>query len=64
MRRESEILADEVETVIRRAFSAPSLAPQVAEAVEVTRRYLDQAALASRRALERTRRAQRSTRER
>ena len=63
LRRESEILAEEVEAMIRRCFPAPSLAPQVTEAIEVTRRYLEQAAQASRRALERTQRAQRSARD-
>ena len=61
--RESEILREEVEAAIHRSFSTPATAPQVAEAVAVTRRYLDQAAQASRRSLDRTLRSQRTSRE-
>lgn len=63
LERESAILTEEVESTIRRCFAAPSMAAQVTEALEVTRRYLEQAAQSSRRALERTRRAQRTARE-
>ncbi len=63
LRRESEILTEEVESMIRHCFPAPSMGSPVSDAIEVTRRYLEQAALASRRALERTLRAQRTARE-
>ncbi|MEO5814784.1 MAG: ATP-binding protein [Gemmatimonadaceae bacterium] len=63
LRREGEILREEVEASIHRCLSAPASAPQVAEAVGVIRRYLDQAAQASRRSLDRTLRSQRTSRE-
>ncbi|MDB4892962.1 MAG: sensor protein [Gemmatimonadetes bacterium] len=63
LRREAEILREEVEASIHRSFSTPASTPQVAEAVAVTRRYLDQAAQASRRSLDRTLRSQRTSRE-
>jgi signal transduction histidine kinase len=62
--REAEILRDEVEAAIHRSFSSPSTAAQVAEAVAVAGRYLEQAALASRRSLDRTLRSLRTSRER
>jgi signal transduction histidine kinase len=61
--READILREEVEASIHRSFSTPASIPQVAEAVAVTRRYLDQAAQASRRSLDRTLRSQRTPRE-
>ena len=51
--RECTILQEEVERAIRRCFNDPSCAPQVDEALGVTRRYLEQGAETSRRALER-----------
>ncbi|MEO8335228.1 MAG: ATP-binding protein [bacterium] len=59
LRREAEILREEVEASIRRCFNTPASAAQAAEAVGVTRRYLEQAAQASRRSLDRTLRSQR-----
>ncbi len=60
--RESEILREEVEASIRRCFPGPAMNLQVAEAIEVTRRYLEQSAQTTRRALDRTQREQRSAR--
>jgi hypothetical protein len=51
--REAEILRMEIERAVRRCFSDPKFAPQVEEAVGVIRRYLEQGAETSRRALER-----------
>ena len=51
--REDAILQDEVERSIRRCFSDPSCATQAEEAIGVARRYLEQGAETSRRALER-----------
>jgi signal transduction histidine kinase len=51
--RECTILQEEVERSIRRCFNDPSCTPQVEEAIGVTRRYLEQGAETSRRALER-----------
>ena len=51
--RESEILRAEVERSIRRCFSDAKCAAQVEEAVGVIRRYVEQSAQTSRRALER-----------
>jgi signal transduction histidine kinase len=51
--REAEILRAELERSVRRCFSDPKLAPQVEEALGVIRRYLEQGAETSRRALER-----------
>ena len=51
--RESAILQDEVERVLRRCFGDPQHAAQLDEALGVIRRYLEQAAETSRRALER-----------
>ena len=61
--RESDILREEVESAIHRSFHTSAAAPQVAEAVGVIRRYLEQAALSSRRALDRTLRTQKSARD-
>jgi len=63
LKRESEILREEVEAAIHRSFSTPTAAAQVTEAVAVTRRYLAQAAQASRRSLDRALRSQRTSRE-
>jgi signal transduction histidine kinase len=52
--REHEILLAEIERSVRRSFSDPSCAPQVDEALGVIRRYAEQSADVSRRALERT----------
>jgi hypothetical protein len=51
--RESESLRAEIERSVRRCFSDPKFAPQVEEALGVIRRYLEQGAETSRRALER-----------
>ena len=51
--RENVLLQEEVERAIRRCFTDPSCAPQVDEALGVVKRYLDQSAESSRRALER-----------
>jgi len=51
--REHAVLQEEVERSIRSCFSDPSCATQVEEAIGVTRRYLEQGAQTSRRALER-----------
>jgi hypothetical protein len=51
--REDVVLQEEVERAIRRCFSDPSCAAQAEEAIGVTRRYLEQGAVTSRRALER-----------
>ena len=51
--RENVILQEEVERSIRGCFSDPSCAAQAEEAIGVTRRYLEQGAQTSRRALER-----------
>jgi PAS domain S-box-containing protein len=51
--RESDVLAAEVERSIRRCFSDPTFSAQVEEALGVIRRYLEQGAETSRRALER-----------
>jgi PAS domain S-box-containing protein len=51
--RESEVLAAEVERSIRRCFSDPRFSAQVEEALGVIKRYLEQGAQTSRRALER-----------
>jgi hypothetical protein len=51
--RESALLEEEVERSIRRCFSDPSCAAQAEEAIGVARRYLEQGAETSRRALER-----------
>ena len=59
--RESEILREEVEASIRRCFPAPAMNLQITEAIEVTRRYLEQSAQTTRRALDRTQREQRSS---
>jgi hypothetical protein len=63
LKRESDILREEVEAAIHRSFSTPTAAAQVTEAVAVTRRYLAQAAQASRRSLDRALRSQRTSRE-
>jgi signal transduction histidine kinase len=51
--RENVLLQEEVERTIRRCFSDPSCAAQAEEAIGVARRYLEQGAETSRRALER-----------
>ena len=51
--REAEVLRAEVERSVRRCFSDPKFAPQVEEALGVMRRYLEQGAETSRRALDR-----------
>ncbi|MEP6992420.1 MAG: ATP-binding protein [bacterium] len=58
LEREAEILREEVEASIRRCFPTPATSAMVAEAIGVTRRFLEQAADASRRAHDRTQRAQ------
>ena len=63
LRRESDILREEVEAAIHRGFNSPATAAQVAEAVGVTRRYLEQAAQASQRSLDRTVRSLKTARE-
>ena len=62
LHREGEILREEVEASIHRCFNTPASALQAVEAVGVTRRYLEQAAQASRRSLDRTLRSQRTSR--
>jgi signal transduction histidine kinase len=57
LHRECEILKEEVASTIRRCFAGPAMQPQVAEAIGVVHRYLEQSEQASRRALERTLRA-------
>ncbi|MEO7771088.1 MAG: ATP-binding protein [Gemmatimonadaceae bacterium] len=59
LRRECEVLQEEVASSIRRCFATPALQPQVAEAIGVVHRYLEQAEEASRRSLDRTLRSQR-----
>ncbi len=51
--RESEVLRTEVERAVRRCFRDPNCATLVEEALGVIRRYLEQSAVTSRRALER-----------
>ena len=51
--RESAILQDEVERAVMRCFSDPSCARQREESLGVIRRFLEQAAETSRRALDR-----------
>jgi hypothetical protein len=51
--REAEILREEVEHGIRRCFHDAASAPQVEEALNVVRRFLEQGADVTRRALER-----------
>ncbi len=63
LRREADILREEVEASIHRRFNTPTSVAQVTEAVGVTRRYLAQAAQTSRRSLDRTLRSQRTSRE-
>jgi hypothetical protein len=53
LEREHEILRMEVERSIRRCFSDPKCADQVEESLGVIRRYVEQHAETSRRALER-----------
>jgi hypothetical protein len=53
LERESAVLQEEVERAIRRCFTDPSCAPQVDEALGVVKRYLEQSAESSRRAIER-----------
>ena len=57
LHRECEILKEEVAATIRRCYAGPANQPQVAEAIGVVHRYLEQSEQASRRALERTLRA-------
>jgi signal transduction histidine kinase len=52
--RENAVLQEEVERSIRHCFRDPSCASQAEEAVGVARRYLEQGAETSRRALERS----------
>ena len=52
--REYDLLRAEIERSVRRCFSDPKCVPQVDEALGVIRRYLEQGAETSRRALERT----------
>ena len=53
--READILREEVERGIRRCFHDAASAPQIEEALTVVRRFLEQSADVSRRALERAR---------
>jgi hypothetical protein len=58
LHRECEVLQEEVAATIRRCHTSPGMAPQVAEAIGVVSRYLEQSEQVSRRALDRTLRSQ------